>query len=40
MGRHGKKIYNFDDPSEFADTTIEPHVGGDQPMQDADHEDG
>lgn len=30
VSKNGKKIYNFDDPSEFVDAAAEPHVVNDQ----------
>ncbi|CAI8589579.1 unnamed protein product [Vicia faba] len=30
--KNGKKIYNFDDPTEFIDSTTEPHVVDGQPI--------
>lgn len=32
VSKNGKKIYNFDDPTEFVDVAVEPHVVEDQPI--------
>lgn len=32
VGKSGRKMYNFDDPTEFVDATTEQHVVDDQPI--------
>lgn len=32
MGKNGRKIYNFDDPTEFGDDDVEAHMDDEQPI--------